>query len=722
MVCGFVALSLSVLSLHASDLHASGLQAPGVRASVANAHRASAPSAACSARVVQIGAVNAVGCWRHAGSRWRATAPVQLNGMKLAGAGMVTLDPRTRTITSSARARWLLGTVEFRRAPLALRVNKPLTFTATGAVHGLGFTGAATLTFTRADGGTTTLTTKLDIPGVAGDVSGDAVLTVSRRHGFDVRKLHVKVGELPLGRLLFKQLELGYARDRWSADAAVRLPAFTGSAATLAGHLEIANRRILNIGVTGNGLSIPLGEGFVLTKAGLDLGLGPLVIQGSGSATYGPPIAGGGPLVIDGKLQYSSVPERWEATGKASLPWGIPGVKPSATVGLQVDPGRAMIFTGDLDLSVHGWGLKGHLDGFASRKAFNAEGTSTLNLTALRLGGTALVSSRGMAACGKIHLLFLGKKLGFGYTWGGALDVMGSSCDVGRFRVSLAARRALAAAPTQIVTSSPAGFAVFAAHGGDFQVAGPTGTFATTSDHDDQYWFAAHDSASGWAYLAIPVTETDSAYTVTPVAPGGTLDMVTVAGGLKTHAGTGDVTAGVTGSGANLTLNYGIDASQFEPGETVSFYQGASQVVAGAEPIVEDTTTSNSAPFTPEPLGPATRAVFAVISIDGVPREQFPVAFFDATPVALPAAVVFVRAAPRGWAITLGKPQRVSTWQVLTAGVDGTRQWQEVPGTASTFAAPPGTATISLTPVDQLGRTGPTYLCDTANPGACPPG
>jgi hypothetical protein len=410
MVCGFPALALSVLFLPSSAL----------QASAAPSGTAAARSAPCSARVIQIGAVNAVACWQHTGSRWRAAAPVQLNGLKLAGAGTVTLDPRAGTITSSGRARWLLGTVQFRQAPLALRANKPLSFAATGAVHGLGFTGAATLKFARADGGTAVLTTKLDIPGVSGDVSGDAVLTVSRRHGFDVRKLHVRVDELPLGRLLFKGLDLRYAGNRWSADAAVRLPAFTGSAVTLAGHLEIANRQIRNIGVTGSGLSIPLGEGFVLTKAGLDLGLGPLVIQGSGSATYGPPIAGSGPLVIDGKLQYSSVPERWEATGKVSLPWGIPGVKPSTTVGLEVDPGRAMTFTGDLDLSVHGWGLKGHLDGFASRKAFNAEGTSTLNLSALRLGGTALVSAKGMAACGKIKLLFLGKKLGFGYTWGGS--------------------------------------------------------------------------------------------------------------------------------------------------------------------------------------------------------------------------------------------------------------------------------------------------------------
>ena len=172
----------------------------------------------------------------------------------------------------------------------------------------------------------------------------------------------------------------------------------------------------------------------------------------------------------------------------------------------------------------------------------------------------------------------------------------------------------------------------------------------------------------------------------------------------------------MTGTGQNRTLDYGIDTSQFQPGETVSFYDGQSDALAGAAPIVEDVTTSGVAPFTPEPLGDTSRFVFAVISIDGRPREMYQVASYEANPLAPPSANVFLGAT----GISIGKPQRVAGWEVLTTTADGTRDWQELPGDAKTLPVAAGVATVALTPVDQFGRSGPTYLCDTAKPGSCP--
>jgi hypothetical protein len=699
VVCGLLALGLGVVSLQASV--------------------AQSRTNRC-VRVVHVGPVSATGCWRRAGGVWTARAPVTLNGLKLTGGGSFTADSRAGTITSSSSARWLIGTVQFRRAPFAWQRTTPLRFPAIGALRGLPFSGTETLSFNRSDGGTARLAAKLAIPGAAGGVNGDAMLTVTRRHPFNVQSVKVHVGQLPLGRLFFDHLDFRYARSLWVADAEIRLPAFTSSPKTLAGHLEIANGSLRRIAVTGDGLSIPLGEGFVLTKAGFDLGLGPLVIQGSGAAVYGPPIGGRGALEIDGLLQYSSLPERWQATGTVSLPWGLPGTKPTATVGLEIHPGRAMIFTSHLDLSVHGMGLTGELNGFASGKAFNAEGTADLKLPVFKLNGTALVSSKAVAACGAVHFLFLKKKLGFGYTWNGALDIMGSSCDVGRFRVPMLMRSPLSFAATPIGLSSPAGFAVFSAQGGDFAVSGPTGTFQSTPERDGDDAFAFHDTTTNTTYLAIKTNTTEATYTVTPLA-GATLAAVTVANGLLTHKGTGDVTAGVTGSGPSRTLVYGLDAPQFQPGETVSFYQGQSDTVAGATPIVEDVTSTGTADFTPEPLGQTSRFVFAVVSIDGKPREAYQVASFSASPVLAPSASVVLRASGSGgFLVSIGRPQRVATWRVLSTTADGTKTWQEVPGTTQTIDVPAAIATIALTPVDQFGRDGPTYVCDTAKDGSCP--
>jgi hypothetical protein len=698
ILCGLLALGFSVTSLQASV--------------------AQSRTNSCT-RLVQVGPLSAGGCWHPATGGWTAASPVTLNGLKLTQGGTFTVNSKAGTITSSKSARWLIGSVQLRRAPFAFVPKTPLSFSATGAVRGLPFSGTATLSFNRTDGGTALLAAKLAIPGTAGGITGDAVLTVSRRHAFNVQSVHVDVGRLALGRLLFDKLDFRYAKNLWAADAEIRLPAFTSSPKSLAGHVEIANGSLHNIGIAGSGLAIPLGEGFVLVKAGLDLGLGPLVIQGTGSAVYGPPIGGGGALQIDGALQYSSEPERWEATGTVSLPWGLPGTKPTATVGLEIHPGRAMIFTSHLDLTAHGIGLSGSLDGFASGKGFNAEGNGKLKFPLVNLSGTVLVSSKAMAGCGSVKFLFFKKKLGFGYTWNGPFDMFGSSCDVGRFRVKLVMRSLLAASATPIELSSPAEFAVFAAQGGDFTVTGPTGTFSSTPDRDGEDAFAFHDPATNISYLAIPTLAVSAVYTVTPVA-GATLGVVTVANGLTTHAGTSDVTAGVTGTGVNRTLVYGLDTSQFQPGETVSFYQGQSETLAGAAPIVEDVTTSGTAPFTPEPLGNVSRFVFALVSIDGRPREVYEVASFSANPLLTPSASVFLQRTDGGFSVSIGKPQRVAGWQVLSTTTDGTKNWQEAPGTVTRLDVPAGVVTMALTPVDQFGRTGPTYLCDTAKPGSCP--
>ena len=628
--------------------------------------------------------------------------------------------------------RWLIGSVQVRRALFSWQIKTPLSFAASGGVRGLGFTGTGALSFSGSDGGTARFAAKVSIPEVAGaSVTGDIVLKVSRRHTFNVQKVHVAVAALTLDRLLFKKLDFQYANNVWSADAAVRLPAFTPSTPTLDGHIEVANGSFRGIAVTGSGLTVPLGEGLVLTKAGLNLHFHPVVIQGTGTAFYGPPIGGNGPLEIDGSLQYSSEAQHWDANGTVSLPWGLPGVKPTVTVALGLDPGRSMTFAGHLDLTVHGFGVTGDLSGFASPRAFNVEGKTTLALTPLKLSGKALISSRGIGACGRVQLkafgfgVGIGPRLGFGYTWGGSLNLISSSCDVGRFRVVNSERSApFSAQLTPVDVSSPSEFAVFAAEG-DFEVSGPTGTFSSTPDRDTEDSFALHDPSDKKVYLAIPVLQTDALYTVTSPT-GAPLGTVEAASGLKaTHAG--DVTAGVTGSGRNLTLNYGIDASQFEPGETVSFYQGISPTQAGGEPIVEDVLASGTAPFTPEPLGPTDRYVVAVVSIDGRPREEFTVAQFTTTDVPPPTAAVFVRAAspPNGWNVSFLKVQRVALWEVLTTADDGRSDYQELPATATSVSIPAGTAkhaTIDVTPVDQFGREGPTYICDTDKLGNCPAG
>ena len=710
IVCGCVALAVSVGCL---------------RASVAQSR-----STGCAAsHFVSVGPVSAGGCWRRTGSRWRAPTPVSLNGVNLTGHAMVTLDPNAREITSSRPVRWLVGDVQVRQAPFAWQAGKPLLFRPSGRFHGLAFAGTASLSFSRANGGTAELAAKVAIPGAGDDTTADTVLKVSRKHRLNVRSVDLRVGQLQVGRLFLNNLDFTYSHDSWTAEAAVRLPAFTASGATLRGHLAIKRGTLREISVAGKSLRIPLGAGFLLTKASLGLGLGPLVAKGSASATYGPPIGGRAALEIDGSLKYVSRPEHWGATGKVSLPWGLPGLKPKAQVGLDIYPGRSMSFTSALDLTVHGIGLTGKLAGFASAKAFNAEGDGALKLALVKLSGDAVVSSKGMSACGTIKLLFLGKKVGFGYTWHGPLDIMGSSCDIGRYEVVPGSRLAFTAAPTAFSLASPAGFTVFAAQGGAFQLSGgpwPGGLVTSTPDRDDSSAFAFHDTTDNTSYLVVPTYVTAHTYTITPLG-GATLGAITYANGLIQHAPppgapSSDVSGTVSGSGDTRTFSYTIQTARFQQGETVSFYEGQSPTLAGAAPIEEDidahTTPAGTALFTPEPLGSTTRYVFAVVSIDGRPREQFPVATFEATLAAPPFASPFLTARPSGgWTVQLASAVNVAKWELLTTTGDRTRSWQETPGTAKTQPVPASLATpvtIGVTPVDQFGRIGLTYVCDTS--------
>jgi hypothetical protein len=386
-----------------------------------------------------------------------------------------------------------------------------------------------------------------------------------------------------------------------------------------------------------------------------------------------------------------------------------------------VRPGRAVTFDADVDLTIHRWGLTSHLDGFVSRRAFNAEGDASLAIPGPDIHGSGLFSSKGMAACGKV---FFGARMGFGYSWGGALDFMHSSCDVGRWRVQLPVTRALAAAAVVPAIPVPPAlrFEVFAARGSDFTVTGPVGTIPSTPDRNGPDAFVTHDEDDGWAFVVIPVPP-EATYSIAPIA-GGTIAEVAAADGLNDPT----IAGSVLGSGDQRTLEYTIGG--LVPGETVSFYQGQSSTTAGAEPIVEDVATDGGGlvRFAPEQLGQSTRFVYAVVSVDGRPRQQLQVASFDSTEAPTPVSLVRIFRDPTrpGWTITYAQSANVTEWQALmdVGGPNSKRvsRTLEVPPYETFIAASPAVpVVVRMTPYDAFGRAGDAVLCDSKAPGLCPP-
>src|SRR4051794_29527037 len=247
----------------------------------------------CVRTTVHLGAISGVGCWRRTTTGWSAAAPVTLNGLKLGGGGRIALDQRRGRITSSGSVRWLLGTVQLRHAPFALH-GGTVSFTPSGAIRGMPFRGSATLSFTRASGGTATLAAQVGVPLVRGGVSGSVKLVATNAHGLSLRSLQVSVSQCPLSRLVLRQLAFAYASGVWSADVDVSLPGFLPSTATAHAHVAVANGRLSGIGLGVNGVQIPITDGFFLTGAELSVDpFDPLGIGGTATGTVGPPLAGG---------------------------------------------------------------------------------------------------------------------------------------------------------------------------------------------------------------------------------------------------------------------------------------------------------------------------------------------------------------------------------------------------------------------------------------------
>jgi hypothetical protein len=211
------------------------------------------------------------------------------------------------------------------------------------------------------------------------------------------------------------------------------------------------------------------------TEGGADLGGGVKVQKLSVSLCAGPPLTLGGRVALtalpgaDGKPRLEIPDAGIKFT--AGDPWTIKADAPAASLDLGTpiafkDVGLAVSSNGAVDFSAgakFAIGVKGDvgvgtldaavtvdasLKGFIERSRFNADlkatgcfaGTLTIGtgipFDGICAGVDGVVSSTGMAVCGslKVKDTDLGR-IGAGLKWGGPLEFMTKSCDVGKWRV-----------------------------------------------------------------------------------------------------------------------------------------------------------------------------------------------------------------------------------------------------------------------------------------------
>ncbi len=211
--------------------------------------------------------------------------------------------------------------------------------------------------------------------------------------------------------------------------------------------LRVKDNRLLSIYGEATGLNRHLGKGVFLQGVRAGYGDDPKRLLGGIQLSAGPRVKlpwkkaddpGMAILLVDGnfgmQLPLDGKPAIFGLSGKATLG----GVLPLAESQVLVSQNGLVAARGQVggDYSVGYFQVT--IDGWIAERAFNAEGDASIGLIIAKkrvelAGGTAVVSSTGWAACGRIPVINVGG--GLGQRWGESLATF-DGCDLGEYRTA----------------------------------------------------------------------------------------------------------------------------------------------------------------------------------------------------------------------------------------------------------------------------------------------
>jgi hypothetical protein len=284
-------------------------------------------------------------------------------------------------------------------------------------------------------------------------------------------------------------------------------------------------------------------------------------------------------------------------------------------------------FGGNFQYGADDFGIDGGVNGQFNVAAdqFNVEGHVQINLPdpLPGFGGDAVVSSKGIAACGSGYVFPYGHiELGAGYHWGDGLVVWIQNCNIGEFRQQVQTASVHAADAPRTFTL-PAGLPsaeVRIDGAGDaptVTVRGPDGQTATTPAaslvSQGRFMLVRTPKLqSTWISILHPLAGT---YTITAAAGSPSITSLATANGLLPAS----VTARVSGSGSQRTLRYRV---RTRPGQQVTFIEGSHTIA-----IITGGGHGNVR-FTPASGSLGTRSVVAQVTLGGLPNANLTVAHF----------------------------------------------------------------------------------------------
>jgi hypothetical protein len=422
-----------------------------------------------------------------------ASGRVRIDGLDIKPDSNVTikLDPKTLQLTTTGEVTVSAGEVVLYKGKLDKTLQGHLPFKvpkALSKLKGFPLRGSADVSF---DSGVANIKLVVSIPELGG-VTGQVGVTASNSSGLQLGQASIDLPEARIKAIPIKEVHLSYERtdegDKWSGSAKVELPsptvhAVSGGATFLDGRFAEAHAA-----VDGN---FPIAEAVFLTHLDASLKLEPDFAFGGGMGLSGGPKVGDIRAVgLDGHFDYTSgEPDEYKLSGnlkvvdKLELADGYVSYKTNGQFGMG----------GHLNFTIGGVGFEGDLGGFASGNGFELTGDGTVGYHGHGLGGKGIISSVGLAACGKLDFWVGSITAGFGVRWAhfDRPSILAGSCDLGPWKVDRegAHASALTASQTQtfrvgrrmpVLAFSAVGI------GGppNITVKGPDGTKATTPSTD----------------------------------------------------------------------------------------------------------------------------------------------------------------------------------------------------------------------------------------------
>jgi hypothetical protein len=429
--------------------------------------------------------VRVYGCWvsvdrPNAGKLWIATGDVLVNGLrltagsKLSGAkaqqfndcgGAACLAAQSRFNDEGQGRRFVLDPADGRfasNAPASVKaVGSGVTLTLAdepidtllpetkaddglmlhppGGAKLLSLDLASTAEVTFPAIGQASVALSVHLPPEMPGAGGDLTLRATESQGLIIDKLRIEVqAGLLSDYLKFGSIALEYdrAEDQWDGSAEFGLPAIKKKEFGLEVEVVVKNGRFKSIYGAVDGLNVALGEGVFLQKVRAGVGVNPLDLQGGIGISAGPKIAGTSLLSADGDFRVTFPSQQYPYTlfqisggtklfDYFDLERGVLRFTTNgffeARYGYTRDVGIAYF-----DADIGGW--------FTTSKANftgNAEaGIKFLGDRVKLVGAKAVLSTRGIAACGEIPVIHLGG--GVGYRWGDDFNVF-EGCDLGPY-------------------------------------------------------------------------------------------------------------------------------------------------------------------------------------------------------------------------------------------------------------------------------------------------